>query len=200
MKTLAVLAWLALPLAAQLDPAARVQSLRVQVLSTMLTADQGIGEWGFAAVVEADGHRILFDTGARPNTVLNNANELNVDLTNITDVILSHNHADHTGGLMTLRRAMIEKNPAALSQAHAGQGIFAGRRNAEGRLLSFMTKTRTEYEATGGHFVEYDHPVELWNGIWLTGPVPRKYPERNWGGQVQIQTADGWKEDTIPED
>lgn len=39
-----------------------MQSLRITVLSTML-ADRGIGEWGFAALVEADGRRILFDTG-----------------------------------------------------------------------------------------------------------------------------------------
>jgi metal-dependent hydrolase (beta-lactamase superfamily II) len=51
-----------------------VQSLRITVLSTML-ADRGIGEWGFAALVEADGRRILFDTGARRNTVLTNAKE-----------------------------------------------------------------------------------------------------------------------------
>jgi len=166
----------------------------------MLTADEGIGEWGFSALVEADGHRILFDTGARPDTVLNNAKELGVDLASITDVILSHNHSDHTGGLMTLRRAMSQKNPAALSLAYVGKGIFAPRRRETGQPVEFMLTTRRDYEASGGHFTEYDHPVELWNGVWLTGPVPRKYPERNWSVKTQVQTADGWKEDNIPED
>src|SRR6266567_4241516 len=119
----------------------KVKSLKVTILSTML-ADEGIGEWGFSALVEVDGHKILFDTGARPDTVLNNVKDLGVDLTNITDVILSHNHRDHTGGLMTLRRAMLEKNPAALSRAHVGQGIFAVRRLDQGRILEFMSKTR----------------------------------------------------------
>lgn len=193
--------WLALavPLAAQSD-SHRVRSLRVEVLSTMLTSDDGIGEWGFSALVEADGHRILFDTGARPNTVLNNAKELKVDLTNVTDVILSHNHSDHTGGLMTLRRDVLQKNPAALSKAHVGKGIFIARRTVQGKPLEFMQNTRRDYEASGGHFTEYDHPVELWNGVWLTGPVPRKYPERNWSRGAEIQTADGWKEDNLPED
>lgn len=36
----------------------RVQSLRIQILSTML-ADSGTGEWGFAALVDADGKRFL---------------------------------------------------------------------------------------------------------------------------------------------
>lgn len=184
----------------QLDPAYQVKSLRVEVLSTMLTSDDGVGEWGFSAVVDVDGHRILFDTGDRPETVLNNAKELHVDLSNITDVVLSHNHHDHTGGLMTLRGALLTSHPSALSRAHVGQGIFDARRMDQGRTLDFMATTRREYEATGGHFVVYDHPVELWNGVWLTGPVPRKYPERNWSGHVEIKTAGGWKEDTIPED
>ena len=32
--------------------------MKVTILSTML-ADEGIGEWGFSALVEADGRRIL---------------------------------------------------------------------------------------------------------------------------------------------
>ena len=200
MKSYALIILLASTLGAQVDPNYQVRSLRVQVLSTMLTADEGIGEWGFSALVEADGHRILFDTGARPDTVLNNAKELGVDLASITDVILSHNHSDHTGGLMTLRRAMSQKNPAALSLAYVGKGIFAPRRRETGQPVEFMLTTRRDYEASGGHFTEYDHPVELWNGVWLTGPVPRKYPEQNWSVKTQVQTADGWKEDNIPED
>src|SRR5258706_9645062 len=156
---------------AQPAPDHRVKSLKIRVLSTMLTADEGIGEWGFSALVEVDGRRILFDTGARPDTVHNNAKDLGVDLTNITDVILSHNHRDHTGGFMTLRRAMLEKNLAALSRTHVGQGIFAVRRLDQGRVSEFMWRTRGEYEASGGQVVEYDKPVELWNGVWLTGPV-----------------------------
>src|SRR5580692_2798519 len=82
-------------------PHAQVKTLKVTILSTML-ADEGIGEWGFAALVESDGHRILVDTGARPETVLSNARELKVDLSDVKEVILTHNHDDHVGGLMTL--------------------------------------------------------------------------------------------------
>src|SRR5260370_31951426 len=135
-------------LAAQPAPDHRVKSLKIRVLSTMLTADEGIGEWGFSALVEVDGRRILFDTGARPDTVLNNVKDLGVNLTNITDVVLSHNHRDHTGGLMTLRRAMLEKNPSGLSRALVAQGIFAVRSLYQGRVSSIMSKTHTHYERT----------------------------------------------------
>src|SRR5271169_3337727 len=93
-------------------PRAQVQTLKVTILSTML-ADDGIGEWGFAALVEADGHRVLVDTGARPQTVLLNARELGVDLASVKEVVLTHNHADHTGGLVTLRTELMKTNPAA---------------------------------------------------------------------------------------
>jgi 7,8-dihydropterin-6-yl-methyl-4-(beta-D-ribofuranosyl)aminobenzene 5'-phosphate synthase len=42
--------------------------------------------------------------------------------------------------------------------------------------------------------------VELVPGVWLTGPVPRAHPERNWSGKGQVQTPQGAVEDTIPED
>lgn len=32
---------------------------KVTILSTMLTDDDGIGEWGFAGLVEVDGYRVL---------------------------------------------------------------------------------------------------------------------------------------------
>jgi 7,8-dihydropterin-6-yl-methyl-4-(beta-D-ribofuranosyl)aminobenzene 5'-phosphate synthase len=177
---------------------ARVQSLRITVLSTML-ADQGIGEWGYAALVEVDGRRILFDTGARPDTVLSNVRELKIDLASVQDVILSHNHGDHTGGLMTLRREFAKASPAALSRTHVGAGIFWSRpmQTSEGNP---MVKLKPAYEATGGVFVEYHEPKELYPGVWLTGPVARVHPERNWSGTGRVRTPDAVVEDTIPED
>src|SRR4029450_52804 len=169
----------------------RVRSVRVTVLSTML-ATRGLGEWGFAALVEADGRRILFDTGARPETVLSNAREMRIDLSGVTDVILSHNHDDHTGGLLTLRRAMLRKNPQALSRTHVAKGIFLNRREGDSpRESNPMIATGSEYRAMGGRFAEYDKPVELYPGVWLTGPVPRKYPERNWSVANVIRRASG---------
>lgn len=179
-------------------PHAQVKSLRIVVLSTMLSEDY-IGEWGFSALVEADGHRVLFDTGARPDTVLRNARELHIDLSNVTDVILSHNHSDHTGGLLTLRRELSQKNPKALSRAHVGKGIFWSRPGPSGERNP-MVATKAQYEATGGTFIEHDQPVELFPGAWLTGPVPRPNPERNWSVKGKVQAPQGLVEDTLPED
>ena len=105
---------------------AQVKKLKVTILSTML-ADEGIGEWGFAALVEVDGRQILVDTGNYPQTVLENARRLKIDLSQAREVVLTHHHDDHTGGLMTIRAEMQKRNPAALSRAHVATGIFYSR-------------------------------------------------------------------------
>jgi 7,8-dihydropterin-6-yl-methyl-4-(beta-D-ribofuranosyl)aminobenzene 5'-phosphate synthase len=59
-------------------------------------------EWGFSALVEYEGHTLLFDTGGDGPTLLGNAATLGIDMQPIEAVILSHEHGDHTGGLQAL--------------------------------------------------------------------------------------------------
>jgi 7,8-dihydropterin-6-yl-methyl-4-(beta-D-ribofuranosyl)aminobenzene 5'-phosphate synthase len=178
-----------------------VKSVEVVVLSTMLTDRAGMGEWGFSALVAADGRRILFDTGARPETVLQNARELKIDLSGVTDVILSHHHGDHTGGLVTLRRELAGRNPEALNRAYVGAGIFLSRPAPDGRETNEALAVKKEFESLGGSFVVVERPTELFPGAWLTGPVPRTYPERNWSLKRTIRYPDGRQvEDNVPED
>lgn len=204
-STLALAAVLAAPVTAPMSrghSTRLAREVKVAVLSTMLAGDPdgGVGEWGYSALVEVDGRKILFDTGARPETVLHNAAELGIDLSTVTDLVLSHNHGDHTGGLLALRREMAKKNPAALARAHVARGVFWSRTSKDGREQNGLLPLKQQYEAMGGTFIEHDGPVELWAGVWLTGPVPRTHPERNWSGSLSLKSPAGDVEDTIPED
>lgn len=181
--------------------AARVKSLKITVLSTMLADGRELGEWGFAALVEVDGRRILFDTGAHTDVVLKNAQTLKVDLTTVPEVILSHSHWDHIGGLLTLRQSVLPGSPEALARVHVGEGIFYLRTEDGMRVeTNPMILIKPQYEHTGGTFVAHDRATQLYPGVWLTGPVPRKYPERNWSGSGMVKTAAGVVEDNVPED
>jgi len=180
---------------AQNESESKVSSLKVTCLSTML-ADRGIGEWGYSALVEVDGHKILFDTGKNPETVLQNAKELGIDLSDVADVFLSHNHGDHTGGILTLRKELKKINPKAMSRIHVGEGIFAKRVNSNNRMLDVKNKL----EKDGVTIIVYKNQYELFPGVWITGPVERIHNERNWGRNGQIETPNGNIEDNIPED
>ena len=177
----------------------KVASLEIKILSTML-ADEGFGEWGFAALVEVDGRRILFDTGANDDTVQRNLKVMGLDLSDVEVVILSHNHADHTTGLLTLRRQFAAKTPRALSKVYAGTGIFWPRITQGGQLDDRMARIKGDFEATGGNVIDVAKPTEIFPGVWLTGPVPRIHPERNWSNVGKVRTAAGDVEDTVPED
>jgi 7,8-dihydropterin-6-yl-methyl-4-(beta-D-ribofuranosyl)aminobenzene 5'-phosphate synthase len=203
LKRLLLLAVVCLGASAGAYPAEveRVHSLRITILSTMLADGEELGEWGFAALVVADGHPILFDTGAHPDVVLKNAQTLGIDPGAVPEVVLSHNHSDHVGGLMTLRRSVLPKTPAALARVHVAEGIFYPRTSFNpGIEDNPALLLKPEFERTGGVFVVHDHPVQLYPGVWLTGPVPRKYPEHNWSGSGRVKTPSGWVEDNIPED
>ncbi|HEX3935094.1 MAG TPA: MBL fold metallo-hydrolase, partial [Puia sp.] len=104
-----------------------VQQLRITILSTMLTDTVGKGEWGFSALVEADGHKMLFDAGTDSMLVLNNAREWGIDLSEVPVLILSHSHSDHIGGWHVLRNAFRAAHPTTLSTTYVGEGFFFNR-------------------------------------------------------------------------
>lgn len=68
------------------------------------------GEHGFSMLIRVlsngKSHSILFDTGNSPNGVLENSKRMGLDLIEIEGVVLSHGHYDHTGGLLSVIKAI----------------------------------------------------------------------------------------------
>jgi len=78
-------------------------------------------DWGFSALVEVAGKRILFDTGNDAEIFAANVKAKNVDLTRIDFVVLSHRHSDHMAGL----NYVLSVNPAVKIYApKEGFGIY----------------------------------------------------------------------------
>ena len=180
----------------------QVKALKITVLVTNVAGDPhaGAGEWGYSALVEVDGRKILYDTGASPDLVLHNARALHIDLSDVEDVVLSHNHWDHVGGLLTLRRELSQTNPRAISRVHVAAGIFRPRLTDSGEDHNGLREIQAQYLATGGKFIVHDGASELQPGVWFTGPVPRPNNERNWNPGLSLRTAAGLIEDNVPED
>ncbi len=67
--------------------------------------------WGFACLVEKGSTRVLFDTGAQAEILLDNLKALELDITRLDAIILSHIHDDHTKGLAGLKSEVVTDPP-----------------------------------------------------------------------------------------
>ena len=214
-RTLILLLLMGLPSIARTEPADGAGHARthaeVTLLSTMVANFGGVGEWGFSALVETPDGAILFDTGFKSGTVLENARRLQVDLSGVEQVVLTHFHADHTGGLLTLRRALRAEHPRALSHVFVGRGFFTQRFNSRGEPAwspvnpeftePFPTPEafRDAAEALGITFTVVDAPTTLLPGVVLSGPIDRLHPEKNFSAGPMIDVDGERVADWVPE-
>ncbi len=80
-------------------------------------------DWGFAALVEYGGRRILFDTGNNARIFEHNVKQLGVNLKQLDAVVISHRHGDHTSGLTYL----LQENSAVKIYAPQEGAFFKSR-------------------------------------------------------------------------
>lgn len=61
-----------------------------------------IPEHGLSLYITDGSHKVLFDCGST-DAFIKNAHQMGIDLEQLTDVVLSHSHADHIGGFLRLQ-------------------------------------------------------------------------------------------------
>jgi 7,8-dihydropterin-6-yl-methyl-4-(beta-D-ribofuranosyl)aminobenzene 5'-phosphate synthase len=113
--------------------------------------------WGFSAIIEYEGHTLLFDTGADGQALLDNMAALHINPLDIESVVLSHNHSDHTGGLKTLLATGAQPNVYLLPSFPP----------AFKQLISQMTTV-----------IETTPDQTIFEGIVTTGEMGEKIPEQ----------------------
>lgn len=130
-----------------------------------------LGEHGFAALVQAGDQSLLFDTGGG-HTLLHNAQRMNIDLKSVDQVVLSHGHYDHAGGLWPLLQTSGPK------RILAHPGVFTRRYVLrEGAARSVGIPYSEDFLAgLGASFSYSDSFREVLPGVFLTGEVPRRTP------------------------
>jgi 7,8-dihydropterin-6-yl-methyl-4-(beta-D-ribofuranosyl)aminobenzene 5'-phosphate synthase len=148
--------------------------------SNQLTKD-----WGFSALVEHDGKRILFDTGNDAGNFEHNVKALGIDLTKLDFVVISHRHADHTTGL----RYVLSVNPkvTVYVPADGGNGFggaplpktFLRADESLAPNMRYFGGTEPSHFAWGklydtGNFVLVSQLTEVSPGIFLVRTVSQK--------------------------
>jgi len=134
------------------------------------TANYGvIAEWGLSLLVEVDDYKILMDTGLG-RSVAYNAKAMSVDLSKIDCIVISHGHADHTGGLKDVLQIRgkvdIYAHPDIWTDKHAGRGPGVPPQRIG------VPFPRAELEALGAKFHLSKGPFYLKDNILTTGEVP----------------------------
>jgi 7,8-dihydropterin-6-yl-methyl-4-(beta-D-ribofuranosyl)aminobenzene 5'-phosphate synthase len=136
-----------------------------------LQAEHGLSFW-----IEYGDRHVLFDTG-QSDLLVQNAKALNIDLARADAIVLSHGHYDHTGGLSTVLgmapKARLYLHPAALEPKYSQS-------TPKGRSIGMPTSARQAIQ--NREVVWTDSPTEIFDGMSLTGQVPRANNFEDVGG------------------
>ncbi len=142
--------------------------IRITTLSEN-TANYGfLAEWGLSMLVEVDGVRILVDTGLSFSAV-HNAQLMGIDLSTIDRIVLSHGHADHTGGLREVLRRRGEVEVIGHPDIWAPKYV---QRDREAEQYNGMPFSRELLESLGARFNLVREPVHITNRVMTTGEIP----------------------------
>lgn len=136
--------------------------MKLTVLTENLVNRRGmLAEHGLSVLVEANGRKILFDTG-QSDVFLKNAHALGISLRDVDAIVLSHGHYDHGGGLEFAIREGLS------APVYVGKGAFEEKKCLErdGRLRNIGIGTAVEA-------VETDGFREIFPEIFLMNRIPK---------------------------
>jgi 7,8-dihydropterin-6-yl-methyl-4-(beta-D-ribofuranosyl)aminobenzene 5'-phosphate synthase len=134
------------------------------------TANYGfLAEWGLSILVEVDGLKILMDTGLS-FTAVHNAQLMGIDLSTVDKIVLSHGHADHTGGLREVLR--IKKDVQIIAHPDIWTSKYTRRDKQKRERYIGIPFSREELESRGAQFNLTKGPVRISEHTVTTGEIP----------------------------
>jgi len=136
------------------------RTLRFTILyDNYLHQEKTMADWGFSCLIEGTEKTILFDTGTDPRILMNNVGVLDVDLKKVNQIVISHDHNDHTGGLS----AVLERNSDVT--------VYFP--------ISFPQDFGTRVRALNAAAQTVDKPVEICRNVYLTGQMGDEIKEQS---------------------
>jgi 7,8-dihydropterin-6-yl-methyl-4-(beta-D-ribofuranosyl)aminobenzene 5'-phosphate synthase len=155
-----------------MDPDICITTLVENTTSSLgLLAEHGLSFW-----IEYGNRHILFDTG-QSELLVQNAKALNIDLAQADVIVLSHGHYDHTGGLSTVlgiaRKAILYLHPAAIK-------LKFSRSSPKPCSIGMPDPVKKAIHSRKIIWTEF--PTQVFDGIGLTGQVPRTNNFEDAGG------------------
>ncbi|MBI1831514.1 MAG: MBL fold metallo-hydrolase [Planctomycetes bacterium] len=142
--------------------------LEIRILFDNTTAHKELlRSWGFSALIDFRGKRILFDSGSDPVLLLEHMDKMKIDPKSIDEAFISHVHGDHRRGIYWV----FEKNPAM--KVHF--------------LDSFGPEAYRDADLVKMKPNRVKGPFELMPGVHSTGPIDGLPPEQ----ALVLETSQG---------
>ncbi len=141
-------------------------------------------EYGLSMLIETGKINVLFDTGAEISAS-SNAEALDIDLNRVDKIVLSHGHADHTGGLGNVLNKINKKVEII---AHPAVWSVRYNRGVKSDRFTGIPYRKEQLECLGANFNLTTKPVRIADNVMTTGEIPMSTDFEN----VELPDADGY--------
>ncbi len=131
-----------------------------------------LAQHGISFLIETDSGRLLFDTASYSEPIIFNMRTLGIDLA-IDKIVLSHNHFDHTGGLLGLLK-YINRKVAIFAHPNIFKVSFATETKFTYVGIPNLREIREEIERLGGTWILSRDPIVLMPGVFTLGEIKEK--------------------------
>ena len=156
-----------------------------------------LGEWGLSILVETEGLSLLLDCGQSISAV-HNADILGIDLSKIDNIILSHGHYDHTGGLHPVLRRM-RKRIKIIAHPDIWAAKYSRHQGQADHYIGIPYR-QEELESLGACFKLRTEPTRITDSIITSGEVPMVTDFEEIAPNLQVKGAGGFQQDKLLDD
>jgi len=152
--------------------------------------------------VESEGSisRILLDTGYTGDALLRNCSELNVDLSSLDAIVITHNHYDHSGGLLKVL-SRIDKPIPVIAHPELFYPKYAILPSLGLKKLTYTGPpfSRRMVEDRGGLLILSRNPVRVAENVMTTGEIARVFEFEQVRGFYTVRDGE-FREDELLDD
>jgi 7,8-dihydropterin-6-yl-methyl-4-(beta-D-ribofuranosyl)aminobenzene 5'-phosphate synthase len=156
-----------------------------------------LAEWGLSILVEVDSYKVLLDTGLGVSAA-QNAALLGIDLSKVDKLVLSHGHADHTGGFRHVLNAM-RKEIEVIAHPDMWAAKYARFPGMKERYVG-IPFVREALENSGASFKLTGEPVWITDNIVTTGEIPMNSGYEKIGAELFIKVNGELRPDPLLDD
>lgn len=144
--------------------------MKIEILFDSIALNKSFATgWGVSFLID---RRILFDTGEKPDPLIENMKIMGIDIAHIEAVVVSHDHWDHRGGL------------CALLKETAQRRVYV--------CPNFSQELKERVTSSGNRLIEVEKWTQISRDVSTTGEISGMYKSKYMPEQALVlKTARG---------